>query len=109
MKIEIKNQFYQIIPNEITHIYTEGRKIVIKNIQDDSITIPTTLNNIKQSLPKQFVFSKNCCLVNSNRIKSIFKSEQIIYFDNNKSTNLASRIYLKKIIKYLKKETNLFD
>lgn len=102
LKIEIKNQFYQIVPNEITHIYTEDRKIVIKNIQDDCITIPTTLNNIKQLLPEQFIFSKNCCLVNSNRIKSICKSERIIYFDNNKITNLVSRIYLKKIIKKLK-------
>lgn len=104
LKIEIKNQFYQIVPNEITHIYTEDRKIVIENIQDDSIIIPTTLNNIKQLLPEQFVFSKNCCLVNLNRIKSISKSERIIHFDNGKSTNLVSRIYLKKIINSLKKD-----
>ena len=101
LKLEIKNQFYQIVPNEITYICTEDRKIVINNIQNDSITIPTTLNNIKNLLSDKFELSKNCCLVNINRISNIDKNEKIIYFDNGDYTNLVSRLYLKNIIKRL--------
>lgn len=99
LKIEIKNQFYQIVPNEITYICTEDRKIVINNIQNDSITISTTLNNIKNLLSDKFELSKNCCLVNINRISNIDKNERIIYFDNGDHTNLVSKLYLKKLLR----------
>lgn len=102
LKLEIKNQFYQIIPNDITYICTENRKIVIHNIYNNNITIPTTLKHIQKLLPKNFMLSKNCCLVNINRISNIDKINRIIYFNNNDKTNIVSKLYLNSIIKKLK-------
>lgn len=102
LKIEIKNQFFQIVPNEITYICTENRKISIHNIYDDCAIIPTSLNYMISLLTNNFMFSKNCCLVNIKRISNIDKNNKIIYFDNGDKTNLVSRLYLKKIIKVLK-------
>lgn len=104
LKIEIKNQFYQIIPNDITFICTEGRKIIIHDIYDNHIVIPTTLKYISRLLPENFMLSKNCCLVNINRISSINKKNRIIYFNNDAKTNLVSKLYLNKIIKKIQME-----
>lgn len=103
LKIEIKNQFYQIVPNNITYICTENRKIVIHNIYDDNIIISTTLRYIHKLLPNHFMLSKNCCLINIKRISNIDKNERIIYFNNDDKTNLVSKSYLNKIIKELNK------
>lgn len=102
LKIEIKNQFYQIVPNNITYICTENRKIVIHNIYNDNITISTTLNHIHELLPNHFMLSKNCCLVNIKRISNIDKNDRIIYFNNGDKTNLVSKSYLNKIMKEIK-------
>ena len=104
LKIEIKNQFYQIVPNNITYICTEDRKIVIHNIYNDNITISTTLSYIHELLPNHFMLSKNCCLINIKRISNIDKNDRIIYFNNNDKTNLVSKSYLNNIIKNLKKD-----
>ena len=101
LKFEIKNKFYQIIPNEITYICTEDRKVAIHNTQKDSISIPTTLNKLQKMLSDKFILSKNCCLVNISRISIIDKNDRIIFFDNKDKTNLVSRLYLKKIINKL--------
>lgn len=98
LKIETKDKIYTIIPKDINCIYTEDRKIAIKNIHDHIITIPMTLNTIKSMLPDFFVLSKNCCLVNINRIVEIDKKNKMIHFDNYTYTNLVSRKYLKQII-----------
>lgn len=103
LKIEIKNQFYQIVPNNITYICTEDRKIVIHNIYDDNIIISTTLSHIHELLPNHFMLSKNCCLINIKRISNIDKNDRIIYFNNNDKTNLVSKSYLNKIMKELNK------
>lgn len=103
LKIEIKNQFYQIVPNNITYICTEDRKIVIHNIYNDNITISTTLSHIHELLPNHFMQSKNCCLINIKRISNIDKNDRIIYFNNNDKTNLVSKSYLSEIIKELNK------
>ena len=103
LKIEIKNQFYQIVPNNITYICTENRKIVIHNIYNDNIIISTTLSHIHELLPNHFMLSKNCCLINIKRISNIDKNNRIIYFNNNDKTNLVSKSYLNKIIKELNK------
>ena len=102
LKIEIKNQFYQIVPNNITYICTEDRKIVIHNIYNDNITISTTLSHIHELLPNHFMLSKNCCLINIKRISNIDKNDRIIYFNNNDKTNLVSKSYLNKIMKEIK-------
>ena len=101
LKFEIKNKFYQIIPNEITYICTENRKVAIHNTQKDSISIPTTLNKMQEILSDKFILSKNCCLVNISRISNIDKNNRVIFFDNKDKTNLVSRLYLKKIINKL--------
>ena len=102
LKIEIKNQFYQIVPNNITYICTEDRKIVIHNIYNDNITISTNLSHIHELLPNHFMLSKNCCLINIKRISNIDKNDRIIYFNNNDKTNLVSKSYLNKIMKEIK-------
>lgn len=104
LKIEIKDKIYNLVPKDITCIYTEGRKIVAKNIYEHTITIPMTLNTIQSMLPDYFEFSKNCCLVNTNRIVEIDKNNRVIYFDNYTYINLVSRKYLKSIIEKLKKD-----
>lgn len=104
LKIEIKNQFYQIVPNNITYICTENRKIVIHNIYNDNIIVPSTLKYINELLPNEFMLSKNCCLVNIKRISNIDKNNRIVYFNNGDKTNIVSKLYLNNIIKNLKKD-----
>lgn len=102
IKIEIKNKFFQFNPFSITHFFMDGRKVIIKGINDTKIEVPTTLNDLQNIFPNYFLKSKNSCVVNIKRISNIDKKEKIIYFNDGTNIDLVSKKYLKIILEKLK-------
>lgn len=102
LTIDTKDTFFRFNSNLVTHIYTEDRKSVICYGKNKKSKFNISLIKLKEKLPREFAFSKNCCIINCNLIKHIDKTNRIITFQNGESTDMVSKKYLKEILEQIK-------
>lgn len=102
LTIDTKDTFYRFNSNLVTHLYTEDRKSVICYGEGKMAKFNISLKHLKEKLPEQFDFSKNCCIINRNLIKNIDKTNRIITFENGESTDMVSKKYLREILEKMK-------
>lgn len=100
--IDTKDTFYRFNSNLVTHIYRQERKSVICYGNQKRAEFNVSLKKLKEQLKENFIFSKNCCLINCDRIANIDKTNRIITFDNKDSTDLVSKKFLKEVLEKVK-------
>ncbi len=96
-----KNGIIYTIPlDDILYITRDSveRKCVIKTDYLE-VLISKQLNEIKQELSDNFVFSHRSCIVNKNRVRVADINHHIIKFDNGETISMVSRIYKKEFDK----------
>lgn len=98
--IKTRDMFFKLHTNNILFIEVVERKSKVHTF-DNVFVFPKTLLFFKEQLDDNFLYSHKSCLVNTECIKKINKKEKIIYFDNNKQTDLVSDKYLKELISHL--------
>ena len=87
-----------LIPiDTILYICTELRKMKIVTDDNNFFYTNTPLHKLLKQLGKDFASCHRSCIVNLNRVQRIDKTNRIIYFDNQNSTNCVSRDRMKKI------------
>lgn len=101
------NQFIQVydekntatlIPiDTILYISTELRKMKITTNDDKVFYTNTPLHKLLKQLGTDFASCHRSCIINLRRVQRIDKTNRIIYFDNQNSTNCVSRDKIKKI------------
>lgn len=98
------NITYEFLLDDILYFTTNktSQKTVVQ-LSSKTYEIRTTLKKIESNLPACFIKTHRACIVNQNRIKNYDYKQNIIYFDNNKSTDLVSRSFKKnhKVINQL--------
>lgn len=101
LKINRKIEYIEF--NNILYITYDGniRKTIIYTKSREYETTET-LKDIKIHLKGNFKYSHRACIINMNNVKSINSKDKIITFINNKSIDLLSRNYLKKLKEYTK-------
>lgn len=99
IRFEDHGVLYTLPVKDITHIYTDTieRKIII-NTDYAQFKISKTLTEMEEMLPKQFKHSHRACIVNTDRIRIIDKSKNIIIFDNNQETEYLSKSFKKELM-----------
>lgn len=102
LTVDTKDTFYRFNSNLVTHLYTDNRKSVICYGKNKVAKFNISLKNLKEQLPNNFSFSKNCCIVNCNLIKNIDKLNRIITFENGDTTDLVSKKYMREILERMK-------
>lgn len=102
IKFEDKGVLYTISLDDILYIVRniETRKI---DIITSKVTYSTNLSltQIKTLLDDRFVASHRSCIVNTSRIVSIDKRQNIITFDNQNEINFLSNNYKKGLCEYV--------
>lgn len=96
-----KNGIIYTIPlDDILYITRDSveRKCVIKTDYLE-VLISKQLNEIKQELSDNFVFSHRSCIINKDRVRVVDINHHIIKFDNGETISMVSRIYKKEFDK----------
>lgn len=98
LKYSNNGVIYNIPLDDIIYIYRDSieRKCLIKTPYLE-VLIPKQLNEIKEQLTENFVYSHRSCIVNKNRIRVIDLRNRIITFDNEQTVNLLSDNYKKDL------------
>ncbi len=102
IKVENKGVSYIVYLKDILYIErdTVDRKCFI-HTGYGIVPISKTLNELRDELGNDFYMSHRSCLVNLNNISKIDWKENIIFFDNNTSTNLLARDRKKGLKEYV--------
>lgn len=89
--------YYNIPLDDIIYIYRDSveRKCLIKTGYAE-ILISKQLNEIKEDLNDNFVYSHRSCIVNKARVRIVDMHNKRIIFDNDESVNLVSSLYKKE-------------
>lgn len=98
IQIKSHNTIYKINSNDILYIISEKmqhRVSIVTNTK--TISTNSTLTEIKSLLNDKFIYCHRSCLVNSDRIVTLNKSQRRIIFDNGTSLDLLSVRSVKNI------------
>lgn len=89
---ETSGIFHRVYLDDILYISkdTVDRKCVITTTYEE-YAVSKTLNQMLEEIDERFYLSHRSCLVNTDRIKTIDWKQNVIYFEQNKATNLISR------------------
>lgn len=91
---------YQIYYKDILYIVfdpTKRKSIVITT--NDKYEVNETLSSIYNRLHGNFRYSHRACVINKDRVKEKNLKDKLIIFDNNDSTDLLSRKYMREFDK----------
>lgn len=91
LQIKSNGVIFRIRYNSILYIVSEKMNHRISIVTENNIyTINGTLNEIKNKLKNDFVYSHRSCIVNVSRIVCINKRKRTITFDNGTELELLS-------------------
>lgn len=92
---------YNIPVDDIIYVCRDSieRKCLIKTAYIEFL-VPKQLNEIKEELNEDFVYSHRSCIVNRDKIRIVDLHKRKIIFDNEESINLLSNSYKKELMRY---------
>lgn len=96
ISIKSEKELYYLKIDDILYIYRDNvlsKTIIMTNEQE--YIIRDSLMQIISKLDKRFIRTHRACFVNKDKIKSINFKDNIIYFNNETSTDYLSRNYKK--------------
>lgn len=99
-----ENKIYILNEEQIETIYSENKKVFLRNENGEVFEIKKRMYELEKILPENFIRISNSEIVNFNKVQNLdFKmlGTIILNFYTNKST-YVSRRYVKKIKEYLK-------
>lgn len=99
-KYKIGKIDYSINYDKILYIYKETieRKSIIVTDKNE-YKLPMSLGEIKERLPKEFIYSHRSCIVNTSRVEAYNWNKKEIVFDNGTTTDLLSKTHKKEVMR----------
>lgn len=98
IRIEDNNNTYIINLKDILYLTKESferKTIIVLDYAEYKVNL--SLSKVEKLLDNNFIKTHRSCIVNMSRVSRIDKTQKIIYFDNNVSTDLLSDKYKKEI------------
>lgn len=91
-------EIHQLLLDNIYYIYKDNssdKSVIVTNKQ--KLPVNEALNSVISKLDDRFTQTHRACYVNINKITSVDFNNNIIYFDNNTSTDYLSRNHKKEL------------